>query len=399
MRKKLERADRLCSRTMNTARPSVVVCDALTPHDCYCVLDSWWGPMLRAMHARADVEVPSSLAQYQATLAKKPFAVILTDSDLLKKPKACAMTVEYVRAGGRLVICGPFCSNVSPPDLDRFFSSFGLSWRMGDYHRTNFVLAPNFEDHELLSPRYSMKAVHVADAPPAARVYVPEDGARLQSHVFPSDPINDKGHAAVVLEHVGDGAVGWVGDVNAEHGSTPAVLFLAGLLLADPPRSSPSSTDFATFQIRWAPEKLVPDGIEPRTVALGRGGKSNDWYLLAVSDAGVASPVLRLSVPSRGGDDGSALSHSGGEQFACVHDMPLLFRELSRVGISDPGNGGSIGPAGRFSYREVLVPPTQRVHWCAGCAKWERLGEPRFQSCSACKTVCYCSTEVRVQSF
>lgn len=44
---------------------------------------------------------------------------------------------------------------------------------------------------------------------------------------------------------------------------------------------------------------------------------------------------------------------------------------------------------------EVMLSPSEILHPCASCRKWETISRPRFKACGACKSVYYCSEEVR----
>ncbi len=73
-----------------------------------------------------------------------------------------------------------------------------------------------------------MKALHVDKARPEEKIYVPADGARVQSHVFPATPISDS-QAAVAGAKIGQGYLFYLGDVNGEEESTQVVLRFCGL--------------------------------------------------------------------------------------------------------------------------------------------------------------------------
>ena len=72
-----------------------------------------------------------------------------------------------------------------------------------------------------------MKVLHVKDARPHEKVFVPIPNAQTQSHVFPPGHV-DQSQAAVVCGKVGNGFLAYIGDVNGETGSKSVVLALCG---------------------------------------------------------------------------------------------------------------------------------------------------------------------------
>ncbi len=139
----------------------------------------------------------------------------------------------YTKAGGTIIFCCLFSNFVRPPDLDRLFRSFGLSWEFGEYHRTTFYLSQTIKSvlgHQRaieLEREYSMKAVHLKKTSVDSRVYVPLEQSRTQSMVFPPSPVDQEETPAVFSKH-GSGWIGYIGDVNNEQGSRALVMALLG---------------------------------------------------------------------------------------------------------------------------------------------------------------------------
>ncbi|OKP01027.1 hypothetical protein PENSUB_7608 [Penicillium subrubescens] len=112
-----------------------------------------------------------------------------------------------------------------PYEFDNFFASgFELPWKSGDYHRTEFefnrscVLPQGAMTSSLPGP-YSMKTLHIKNARPHEKIFVPVRNARTQSHVLPPTPV-DPTQARYVA---------YCGDANAEEGSDKVILSLCGL--------------------------------------------------------------------------------------------------------------------------------------------------------------------------
>ncbi|EJD39988.1 hypothetical protein AURDEDRAFT_70606, partial [Auricularia subglabra TFB-10046 SS5] len=188
------------------------------------------GHMMRALRARAEVVWPTSGKALVDALKRKPLAVLVTDPAFIKMtrpPSPHAALFDWTRFGGNLVLCGQFSNSVRPPDLQKLFQGWGLSWESGSYHRTDFALTPAFAPTPGLPRKYNAKTSHVR-VPPASRVYIPAEGAHTQSMVFAPKRADDS-EAAVARDKCGDGTVSWVGDVNGEEDTTPIVLWLAGL--------------------------------------------------------------------------------------------------------------------------------------------------------------------------
>jgi hypothetical protein len=118
--------------------------------------------------------------------------------------------------------------------FDKFFNeTFGLPWQHGDYHRSDFHLNPSCSLPTGVAPNslpapYSMKVLHVKNARPYEKIFVPVVNVMTQSHVFPPEYV-DQAQAAVVGAKVGNGYLVYVRDVNAEEGSNNIILSLLGL--------------------------------------------------------------------------------------------------------------------------------------------------------------------------
>ncbi|KAI9878395.1 MAG: hypothetical protein M1830_001025 [Pleopsidium flavum] len=167
-----------------------------------------------------------------------PTAVLLTESSIMKAKNRALSTrlVEYTRAGGT-VILGCQCSSMSrPSDINRYFNdTWGLPWKSGAYHRTTFQLNPvgnaRFREgrYSSLAKFYSMKALHLKGVPVEGRVYVSSDDSTLESAVFAPVPVGNPQESPMVFAQVGNGYLGWVGDVNAEKDSTRVVMAMCNL--------------------------------------------------------------------------------------------------------------------------------------------------------------------------
>ncbi|MCJ1267843.1 hypothetical protein MMC22_007729 [Lobaria immixta] len=75
---------------------------------------------------------------------------------------------------------------------------------------------------------YSMKVLHVKNARPHEKIFIPMANAMTQSLVFPPEHV-DQTQAAVVAAKVGNGYLVYAGDVNPEKGSDKIIQSLLGL--------------------------------------------------------------------------------------------------------------------------------------------------------------------------
>lgn len=89
--------------------------------------------------------------------------------------------------------------------------------------RTTFALNPSdgmVKKNPSLVPSYSMKVLHVSGLCPGDTIYLPSENARLQSMIFLPVAITDRSESPAVQTRVGRGYFAYIGDVNAEEGST-----------------------------------------------------------------------------------------------------------------------------------------------------------------------------------
>lgn len=194
--------------------------------------------LLSALKSHASVYETTTPADAAIKLSSfvSPSAVLITTAGFAarKHHTLRSSVVEYAKTGGTVVICGMFGSMIRPPDFDAFFQSdWSLPWKMGDYHRTTFVLNParsaKLQNKSTLPASYSMKAVHIKGAAPNAGVYITNQDSRIESRVFAPESANIPGQAPVVLTPFGKGYLGYIGDVNAEQEDTAVILAMCDL--------------------------------------------------------------------------------------------------------------------------------------------------------------------------
>jgi hypothetical protein len=74
-----------------------------------------------------------------------------------------------------------------------------------------------------LPKSYSQKAVFLSNVKPNDSVYSPSPESRTQSLVFAAEPVNQNQTPAAFIQ-VGDGWVGYIGNVKNEAGSQAVIL-------------------------------------------------------------------------------------------------------------------------------------------------------------------------------
>lgn len=80
-----------------------------------------------------------------------------------------------------------------------------------------------------LVPEYSQKAVFLKNAKSSEAWYVTDEKSVTESLVFPGRDAHIAGESPVLLACVGQGKLGYVGDVNNEEGSEAVVIAMCGL--------------------------------------------------------------------------------------------------------------------------------------------------------------------------
>jgi hypothetical protein len=163
----------------------------------------------------------------------RPKAIFVTDPGITttKNDIVSDKLVDFARNGGIVVLGGLFSSSIRPSDLRRYFKKWDLSWKDGSYHRTTVALnqtAGGVPRSELPSS-YSQKALFLANVDSNAAWYLPTESSVVESRVFPPGPVATS-ETPVAFTKVGNGWLGYIGDVNAEEDTDAVVLGMLGLL-------------------------------------------------------------------------------------------------------------------------------------------------------------------------
>jgi ribonuclease HI len=148
-----------------------------------------------------------------------PSVILLFDTAVTHQRNVLERVIDRLREGATVVLTGGFSSLATEGEFNRFFAKLGLSWERGSYTRTTVSLRSNAVSSRYLTSHLrsscSQKAVFVKNVERSAAWYTSSDGS---------------GEAAVALTNVGNGKLGYIGDVNEEEPSNMVVLAMCGLL-------------------------------------------------------------------------------------------------------------------------------------------------------------------------
>jgi len=218
--------------TEEVAKPTILLI-SLNSHSWF---DEMYDTFLTGLESKAIIQRARKGGPTIRRLSEQPppSAALITDEALTNEENAHVWeaVLQYVRLGGTSVVMGHFPTFVSPPKMKPFFARAGLPWEVGSYHRTtvklNIEAVGNDDLAATLPPKYSLKALFVKNVASSDAWYRPDEDSVVESRVFAPTSVNNVGESPVVLARVGDGRLGYVGDVNAEEGSDSAILAMCG---------------------------------------------------------------------------------------------------------------------------------------------------------------------------
>ena len=172
-------------------------------------------------------------------------------------------------------IGGSFALFVSGHGMEASSSrqTFDLNWTYGAYvHHTTFALNPSNEvaaRNPSLAKDYSMKMLHLGGISLQTAMYKPYEESRLESLIFAPVKIKNTLEGPAVCTRVGQGYLGFLGDVNGEICSTNTLLAMLGCVdtpnipLAPP---APPTTTIKRGEYRKGFMQLWVIAISPQKV-------------------------------------------------------------------------------------------------------------------------------------
>ncbi|OJD34398.1 transcription factor [Diplodia corticola] len=239
-------------------RPTILfLClDEAEEHALYSLHEDVTSSIKERAHVLVATTPAKALAHLNAAAAARPSVVLIGDGALTRSPGeevgitghnnrikdeerkqyglVYAALGFYVRAGGVAIFCEQFSSTASLPHMEMVFSTaFDLPWKAHAYHRSTFVLRPEnvrrmtAQAAELAS-ECSQKGVTLAGVAEKDRLYVPTRDSHVESFVFAPAPIGQD-ETPMAWAEVGEGMVGYVGDVNHEEEGEKVLLAMCGL--------------------------------------------------------------------------------------------------------------------------------------------------------------------------
>jgi hypothetical protein len=188
---------------------------------------------------------PSSALSFLSS--HTPSAILCTDAGLTLKvfDRVYSMVLDYVRAGGTLILMANFASFLVPTELIPFFRKADLPWEMENYFRTTVHLSKNpvtgLSDslRPFLKEKYSQNAVFLKGVKKEDAWYRPHETSVDESFTnmhfeeggvtVEADPITDFDQTPVAVASVGKGKIGFLGDVTFEKESESVVLAICGI--------------------------------------------------------------------------------------------------------------------------------------------------------------------------
>ncbi|KAI1927667.1 hypothetical protein LOZ07_001264 [Ophidiomyces ophidiicola] len=212
-------------------------CIMLLSIETEAFFDEQYNRLLNALSDRARV-VRARTTQSALNFLENniPSAIFVTDAGLIRRKTTGILPklTEYVSNGGRIIFGGHFSSFAPPLKIHPLFrKNFGLPWESASYHRTDFHLNPvaaeNLGSSQQLASCYSQKALHLKNVGHAAAIYLPGRESRIQSLVFSPERITNLEETPTAWAKVGQGWVGYIGDVNAEEDTDTVVLSMCGV--------------------------------------------------------------------------------------------------------------------------------------------------------------------------
>lgn len=191
--------------------------------------------ILATLRSKTTVQLAKDPDSTVQLLAQQPSTILIADEALTENNYShiWGAVLQCVRQGSTAVVMGQFSSFVRPDNMKLFFSKAGLSWDGGSYTRTTLVLNQAAVGDMLatqLPKSYSQKALFVNNVVSSDAWYTTDEDSVVESRVFGPTPVNTPGETPVAMARVGEGRLGYVGDVNAEEETDAVILAMCDLL-------------------------------------------------------------------------------------------------------------------------------------------------------------------------
>ena len=200
-------------------------------------LDEMYEKFLATLKARTQlIDCRKAEEAIQHLERRDLHAVLVYEPSIMKndtKAKAVVSSLlSFIKTGGTLVFACLCSSFVSPPDVDAFFSAWGLPWKVSSYTRSHYQFNVNarVDVKPKITGDYCVKALSLGDVGNEDLIYVEEyeeDENEDEESASRSKGPRTEGPAVMAPYH--KGRLGWVGDVNNEEPMWDLVLSMLGV--------------------------------------------------------------------------------------------------------------------------------------------------------------------------
>lgn len=224
----------MSSKTLTTKAQVLLL--SLSHEDCF---DETYADLMNALLDKATmqrIKTPdSALKKLTANGGARPIAILITDTGMINQPRNAPVwdaVLTYVRSGGTAVLMGHFALWAQDARVAPFFKNAGLSWDAGAYLSTDTVLNQTAIGEVLakrLPLKYSQKA-HFLTNVAAEEIWYASEPDSVNHLLVDGAESASKHEAAAALAKVGEGKLGYLGDVNGEEETFTIVLAMCGLL-------------------------------------------------------------------------------------------------------------------------------------------------------------------------
>ena len=161
--------------------------------------------------------------------------VVVADDGIYDDENSAVLSslIGWVNAGGIAVIGCLFTAFILWSKIDQFFEEWGLSWTMDAYTRENLVLNHSnrlSSSHSAnLTTSYCMKAIYLKGVKDEDVLYAPEEYEDDEEYHVSPPPLINLPHVSVAYTQIGDGFLGYIGDVNSGEETTSVILAMLRL--------------------------------------------------------------------------------------------------------------------------------------------------------------------------
>ena len=196
--------------------------------------------LVSALEKKLEILHTLSIPRVLDLLSSKDLrGILITQPDIVDPENGylLAQLIKYVKAGGRIVLGGFFPAMIEFDTVEPFFKQWGLEWIAGDYtsakmwrnrshelveieknNESNLALSGVMSQNRLPETVH-MKALHLSGVGYKEAVY------------FGTQRGHSNLQAAIVHTKVGEGRLGYIGDVGLGEDHTKIVLRMFDLLL------------------------------------------------------------------------------------------------------------------------------------------------------------------------